>query len=48
VPESARVRTRVRDWDTADELREALLAWQVHYNTQRRAEKLGLTVRVDA
>jgi putative transposase len=25
----------LRDWDSADELREALLAWQVRYNTQR-------------
>lgn len=31
----------LRDWDTADELREALLAWQVRYNTQRPHQALG-------
>lgn len=31
----------LRDWDTADELREALLAWQVRYNTRRPHQALG-------
>jgi transposase InsO family protein len=31
----------LRDWDTADELRTALLAWQVRYNTQRPHQALG-------
>jgi putative transposase len=31
----------LRDWDSADELREALLAWQVRYNTQRPHQALG-------
>lgn len=31
----------LRDWDSADELREALLAWQVRYNTRRPHQALG-------
>ena len=31
----------LQDWDSADELREALLAWQVRYNTQRPHQALG-------
>jgi len=31
----------LQDWDTADELREALLAWQHRYNTQRPHQALG-------
>jgi putative transposase len=31
----------LRDWDSADELREALLAWQVRYNTRRPHQSLG-------
>jgi putative transposase len=31
----------LRDWNDADELREALLAWQRRYNTQRPHQALG-------
>jgi len=31
----------LRDWETADELLEALLAWQRRYNTQRPHQALG-------
>jgi transposase InsO family protein len=31
----------LRDWDTADELRAALLAWQIRYNSQRPHQALG-------
>jgi transposase InsO family protein len=31
----------LRDWETADQLREALLAWQVRYNTRRPHRALG-------
>jgi transposase InsO family protein len=31
----------LQDWDTADELRAALLAWQVRYNAQRPHQALG-------
>ena len=31
----------LRDWEGADELREALLAWQHRYNTQRPHQALG-------
>jgi transposase InsO family protein len=31
----------LRDWETADELREVLLAWQVRYNTRRPHQALG-------
>jgi len=31
----------LRDWNDADELREALLAWQHRYNTQRPHQALG-------
>ncbi len=31
----------VRDWETAEELRVALVAWQHRYNTQRPHQALG-------
>jgi putative transposase len=31
----------LQDWDSADQLREPLLAWQVRYNTQRPHQALG-------
>jgi transposase InsO family protein len=31
----------LRDWETADELREALVAWQRRYNTERPHQALG-------
>jgi transposase InsO family protein len=31
----------LRDWETADELLEALLAWQCRYNTERPHQALG-------
>ncbi|MGC3998581.1 MAG: integrase core domain-containing protein [Anaeromyxobacter sp.] len=31
----------LRDWDTAEQLREAVLAWQHRYNTQRPHQALG-------
>ena len=31
----------LQDWDSANELREALLVWQVRYNTRRPHQALG-------
>jgi len=31
----------LRDWDSLDELRKALLAWMVRYNTRRPHQALG-------
>jgi putative transposase len=37
----------LRDGDTADELREALLAWQHRYNTQRPLQAPGWKTPAD-
>jgi putative transposase len=37
----------LQDCDSVDELREALLAWQVRYNTQRPNQALGWMTRFE-